>query len=977
MSTDDDLSRLRIEAAGQKSIAAQRIRDAYTGDVLPAEALLTPEKVSAAPGTSNLPPAALCLGREEELARLRRILSSRREGAITQSGAVHGLGGIGKSTLALHYAHLHRGDYALIWWINGASPDEIETSLATLTHTLVPGWATTADRVAQVAWAMQWLAWHPNWLLVYDNVDNPDDLTPYTGALHQGHHLATSRRTTGWPDSAPTLTLGNLDPDDATALLCRLVFKDAGPTARQQADARALAIELGYFPLAIKQAGAYLAQNRGISFDAYRRRLDSKLAKTAHGSDAERTLARIWNVTLHALETTDPLAVELLHTAAWLAPDDIPHSLLTPPGTDPDDIAEAVGILAAYSMVTDTGTTLSLHRMVQTVLRTPQHTKDSQPTRHLQGRDRAEQAVLHSLIPPPGQDIPTEDQWDTLTPHLVTLAATRPAEHHNAPLTNAYQTAEQRLHQQGHTSRAIPLYEATLAQYEQVLGENHLDTLKSRNNLAYAYYAAGDLGRALPLFEASLAQCEQVLGENHPNTLASRNNLAGAYESAGDLGRALPLYEATLAQREQVLGENHLDTLNSRNNLAGAYYAAGDLGRALPLYEATLAQREQVLGENHLDTLNSRNNLAGAYESAGDLGRALPLYEATLAQYEQVLGENHPNTLASRNNLAGAYESAGDLGRALPLYEATLAQYEQVLGENHPNTLNSRNNLAYAYYAAGDLGRALPLFEATLAQREQVLGENHPDTLKSRNNLASAYESAGDLGRALPLYEATLAQYEQGLGENHPDTLKSRNNLASAYYAAGDLGRALPLYEATLAQYEQVLGENHPNTLNSRNNLAYAYYAAGDLGRALPLFEATLAQREQVLGENHPDTLASRNNLASAYYAAGDLGRALPLFEATLAQREQVLGENHPDTLASRNNLASAYYAAGDLGRALPLFEATLAQREQVLGENHPDTLASRNNLARARELAQTVQQLNTATPATDSGQQPPPEADE
>ncbi|MFE7030308.1 tetratricopeptide repeat protein, partial [Streptomyces sp. NPDC057621] len=501
MSTDDGQSRLRIEAAGQGSIAAQRIRNAYIGDVLPAEALHTPEKVSAAPGTSNLPPATLCLGREEELAQLRRILSSQHEGAITQSGAVHGLGGIGKSTLALHYAHRHRDDYALIWWINGASPDEIETSLTSLTHTLVPGWAATADRVAQVAWAMQWLAWHPDWLLIYDNVNNPDALTPYTGALHQGRHLATSRRTTGWPDSVPTLTLGNLDPDDATTLLCRLVFKDASPTARQQAEARALSFELGHFPLAIKQAGAYLAQNRGISFDAYRRRLDSKLAKTAHGSDAERALARIWNVTLHALEKADPLAVELLHTAAWLAPDDISHSLLTPPGTDPDDIAEATGALTAYSMVTDTGTALSVHRLVQTVLRTPQNTDDIQPLRHVQGRERAEQAVLHSLIPPPGQDIPTEEQWDTLTPHIVALAATRPPKHHNASLAIVYKIAGHRLHLQGHTARAVPLYEATLAQHEQVQGNTHPGTLHIRNNLAAAYEAAGDLSRAIPLYE--------------------------------------------------------------------------------------------------------------------------------------------------------------------------------------------------------------------------------------------------------------------------------------------------------------------------------------------------------------------------------------------------------------------------------------------------------------------------------------------
>ncbi|MFJ4785909.1 tetratricopeptide repeat protein [Streptomyces sp. NPDC088794] len=759
MSAEEAVSGPRIAATGERSIGAQQIRDAYTGDVvLPAEALHAVERVTAAPGTSNLPPPPLCLGRQHDLAWLRHTLTDQREGAITQSGTVHGLGGVGKSTLALHYAHRYRGDYTLIWWIGAASPDEIETALTALTQTLVPAWASTAGRGAQVAWAKQWLAWHPGWLLVYDNVDNPDDLAPYTGALHQGHHLATSRRTIGWPDTAPTLALGNLHPDDATTLLCRLAFKDTTPNPRQGVEARALAADLGHLPLAIKQAGAYLAQNRGISLDAYRRRLGTKLAKTAHGFHAERTIARVWNVTLQVLEQADPMAVQVLHTAAWLAPDDIPHTLLTPPGADLDEIAEAIGALAAYSMINDTGTHVSVHRLVQTVLRGPlTTTANTQPSTCPPGRQRAERAVLHQLSPPPGRDGTSDTQWDTLIPHLVTLAATTPLGHHNNALTSAYNDAANRLHQQGHTARTIPLMEATLAQREQVLGNTHTDTLNCRNNLASAYLAAGNLGKAVPLLETTLTQREQVLGNTHPDTLNSRNNLAGAYQAAGDLGRAIPLLEATLAQREQVLGSTHPDTLISSSDLAGAYRVAGDLGRAIPLLEATLAQREQAFGDIHPQTLICRGNLANAYQAAGDLDRAIPLLEATLAQCEQVLGNTHPHTFTSRNNLASTLFRAGDLGRATSLLEATLAQREQVLGNTHPDTLTSRNNLGTVYQATGDLDRAIPLLEATLAQREQVLGNTHPDTLISRNNLAGAYQAAGDLDRALPLLGTALA----------------------------------------------------------------------------------------------------------------------------------------------------------------------------------------------------------------------------
>ncbi|MFF0855864.1 tetratricopeptide repeat protein [Streptomyces sp. NPDC003280] len=907
---------------------------AITGDrarvvMLPAEAVRWAREVEAPPGAGNLPGSAsgVFVGRQDELAELRRLLADQGEAAVTQvSGvrAIHGLGGIGKSTLALHYAHTYRRTYTLVWWVNAASTEQIVASLAALAVRLCPQWATTVGVQERAAWAMLWLQWHPGWLLVFDNVEEPADLRHYLGTLPDGHHLATSRTATGWHTIAPTMPLGLLGAEAAVDLLCTLAFGEGhAPTPAQRRGAADLAADLGYLPLALEQAGAYLFET-GTSPADYRQMLGRVMDAAAGGIAPERTIARIWHHTLTAVQGRNPQAVILLNSMAWLAPEGIPRTLLAPLCPDPLTLGQALGALYAYNMIAYSADrqAINVHRLVQTVLRHQSADSDGYPP----GRRDAEHLIQQGM---PDQDTDTL-QWERLLPHVIAVADSTPA--HSPASTDtadAYSATAHYLYHQGRDAHTIPLRTAALAEYEQVLGDTHPDTLTSRNNLAYAYQEAGDLERAIPLHEATLAQCEQILGDTHPQTLTSRSSLASAYQAAGDLERAIPLHEATLAQCEQTLGDTHPQTLTSRISLASAYQAAGDLERAIPLHEATLAQREQTLGDTHPHTLTSRNNLATAYQAAGELPSAIPLYEATLAQREQTLGDTHPDTLAIRNNLAVAYQEAGDLERAIPLHEATLAQCEQILGDTHPHTLTSRISLAYAYQGAGDLERAIPLHEATLAQCEQILGDTHPQTLTSRNNLAGAYQEAGDLERAIPLHEATLAQREQILGNTHPQTLTSRNNLAVAYQAAGDLERAIPLYKATLAQCEQILGDTHPQTLTSRNRLAVAYREAGDLERAIPLHEATLAQREQTLGDTHPHTLTSRNNLAVAYREAGDLERAIPLHEATLAQCEQVLGDTHPQTLTSRHNLAHARQAAQAVQQRSTATSTTAAEGQQ------------------------------------------------
>ncbi|GHH73766.1 tetratricopeptide repeat protein [Kitasatospora indigofera] len=761
------------DATGARAVAAQTIGTAITGSVtaLPAETLHAARDIQAPASLTNLPPFPLCLGREDALTCLRDTFAEANGTAITQTSAVHGLGGIGKSTLALSYAHRFRQDYALIWWINAESSAHIEQSVGDLALRLVPAWAGGASHDERAAWALTWLQWHPGWLLIFDNVEDPSDLAPYLGALNGGHHLITSRRATGWPRTIRTHPLGALDADKSADLICTYAFAGSVITPREHQDARALAAELGYLPLALEQAGAYLRQNPNITINAYRQRLSAKLDKAAVGIDAERTIARIWTQTIKALTARNPQSVHVLHTLAWLAPDKVSVSLLETPDADNDDLHEALGLLNAYSMATVDRHTVSVHRLLQAVLRA---TAPAEPDGSPAGRHAAEEVIVRVLdAPTPGADM----AWDTVMPHLIALATTRPAGHSGDRAADRYNVAAQHLHIQGRYVRATPLLAAVVA------------------------------------------QCEQVLGDIHPNTLTSRNNLALAYRQAGDLARAVPLHESVLADRERLLGDIHPDTLSSRNNLANAYRAAGDTDRSMALYEAVLPQCVQVLGDTHPHTLVTRNNLANTYASAGNLDLAIPLYETVLAQCEQALGDTHPTTLISRTSLAGVYAAAGDLDLAIPLHKTVLAQFEQVLGDTHPNTITSRDSLADAYALAGDSNLSIPLFESVLAQRENVLGDIHPDTLSSRDSLAAAYASMGDLERSLPLLRTVLTQREDLLGDTHPDTLSSRNYLAIAYASMGDLDRSLPLLRTVLTQYESLLGGTHPDTLSIRNYL--------------------------------------------------------------------------------------------------------------------------------------------------------------
>ncbi|XVS64343.1 FxSxx-COOH system tetratricopeptide repeat protein [Actinosynnema sp. CA-299493] len=748
------------------------------------------ESVPAVAGVGRVPMGSgVFVGRSGELGRLEAAITRPSGRAVV--AAVHGLGGVGKSALAARFAELHAGRFTPVWWVTADSAAGIETGLAELAAAVAPE-AAVLPSEQRVELGVRWLATHEGWLLVLDNVTTPHDVAELLGRVRTGTILITSRQRSGWR-GVETVPLDVLADDEAVELLGRIV-RSEWPGADLD-GAEALCEELGWLPLAVEQAGAYLAQtciSPAAYLDLLARFPARMFTATVEGGDAQRTMARVWHVTLDRLADT-PAAGRVLRLVAWFAPDGIPRALLAGAVGEPE-LSEVLGRLAAYNMIALTADTVSVHRLVQAVTRIPDPTDPHrQPTDIALARETAT-TILTSIVSHLDPWSPTSWPFYRLVlPHARALLDHSTSDTDTTHSSLLLNDLGRYLEKQGNVGTAAAYQSRATANFERLLGRDHPNTLASRSNLANTYQAAGELRQAVQLLESTLADSERVLGHDDPGTLAVRNNLAYAYREIGDLSRSLTLFEATLADFERVVGYDDPRTLNSRNNLAGTYHEVGDLERAIPLYELALADYERVLGVDHPETLSSRNDLAGAYEVVGDLERAISLHEVTLADRERVLGSDHPETLTSRNNLANVYRSAGDLERAIPMFEGTLADSERVLGLDHPHTLNSRSHLAFAYQSAGDLERAIPMFKAVLADFEQVLGSDHPQTLAVRNNLASTYKSSGDLDRAVSMFEAALADSERVLGSDHPNTLSTRNNLA---YATGDLsdpGHVIPL----------------------------------------------------------------------------------------------------------------------------------------------------------------------------------------
>lgn len=937
-------------ASGARSVAADALSGfVNTGDhvsvtVLTQQDLQSAKEVGAPPHSGNLPysPDRAFVGRDAQLDQLCELFRPYEGVEQSRSHVVHGMGGIGKSTLAVHYAQRNREHYSLVWWVHADSPARIDASLAAITTYLHPQWAAGVGVEARVAWASVWLQWHPGWLLIFDNVDEPRDVEPYLGGLTGGHHLITSRRAHGW-STARAVGLDVLDDTSAADLLHELALGEPpdrdGP---RYADARALATALGNLPLALHQAGAYLRQT-GTTLVSFHNDLGLMLDEAASGIDPERTIARVWNVTLAAVEERSDEAITLLYALAWLSPDDCPRGLLTPLCPDGRALNKALGVLATYNLIHATGPAVRIHRLLQiTLRRTPDPAGLSlTPLPAARGRAEATRVLWHALHPEDAASPAPGATWDLCLPHVLALVATVPDGYDDAPALPLYIEAAERFHEQDLDDKALPLWEGIMRVYERRDPPDTPEVLHARHRLAGALLATGESHLASGLLDEVVADRAELLGAHHPDTLESLHVLGACRLSEGDVRSAEAVLSRAARARERVLGRSHLQTLRSRGYLAACYAMQRRPDQAVVLLEQVAAELAHALGPDHLDTLEYRVLLAASLMVTARLDEAVRLQEAVTADYERVLGGDDPHTMHARTDLSGYYGMTGRTQDAIALQELVVRDHERVFGAVHPATVGARIELADTYRAGGRKEFAVALLEVAVADCVRHLGADHSRTLDARAKLADLLVKADRAAEAVTLGEELVADHERVFGTDHHESLEARSSLANIYRYAGRLEDAIGLHEQVIAHRTRLLGADDLFTLTAGISLALVYFEAERFEDVVSIGESVTA----VLGGAHLLTSYFRYVLTASYAELGNPEETIAHGVQVLADFEYIQGVDNPDMLLLRRLLNYCYWLVGQQDKAVELMEQLIADSERVLGPDHPDTVQLREEL--------------------------------
>ncbi|MFI5808278.1 FxSxx-COOH system tetratricopeptide repeat protein [Streptomyces sp. NPDC051561] len=813
----------------------------------------------------NMPPRNLVFtGREELLVALEHGLRDGPTAVLPH--ALHGMGGVGKSQLALEYVYRHAAEYEVVCWIPAERPTQIQQAfveLARRLHLPVSNEAITA--VPAVLEALRTGNPYGKWLLVFDNAESPAAVQEYFPSTPEGGPVGSvivTSRNPQWNTLAHPLEVDVFERQESIQLLRR-----RNPDLSIE-DADMLAAVLGDLPLAVEQASAWRAET-GMPPAEYLRVFEEKSAElmaVSPPTQYEKTVATAWNVSLDHVEGKNAGAIQLLQLCAYFAPEPVSRQFFSNAVsepiapeldrifTDPIRLSRAIREISRYSLakIDHRTNSIQMHRLVQAVLEARMTEEERRTFRH----------GAHLLLAANAPSDPKEPQnwarFGELAPHVI--ASRAPLSAHRNVRQMVYNVAEYFFRWGDHVA-ALEFSSETYESWRRLFGEDDPQTLMLGRHVRFIMWTMGQYPQAAELGQQMLASLEDSGPDLEEEYLRVKGQVSGDRRASGDFRGALEFDQDVYARAVRSYGDEDPETLLHAHNLAVTQRGNGLFREAKALDESSWRAKVQMFGADAPTTLHSEASLILDRQELGEYAESEKACVEAVDAFRGTFGDLHPSTLRAVARLGVAHRKAGHHEAAEANTRVARNALIERYGDRSPDTLQASLNLSIDLRQNGDLPGALKLGERTRTLYSQVFGKDHPHTVAADANLAVTLRLLDRVDEARKLNESVIARFRGPLGDAHPHTLCAAINLANDLFAQGEAAAAFTLDEATMQGITTALGEEHPTVLLLRSNMATDLRALGRTGEAEELHRSAVDAIVAKLGGDHPacaDALAWR-----------------------------------------------------------------------------------------------------------------------